>query len=417
MCPRACWRCSRCWRCTGCGSQPKRLDSPQIGRAGATPDAPQQLGFPDVRDEEHDARGRRRRDRGRGGGRARGLSRRGGGTHPARAPSCSPTSSVWQAGARGRGADGRPLRAPLLLSDGGDLPAASADALAPLAPTGASELGGAQVVRVGDAPAPGGYRSTSIAGGDPFALAAAIDRLAERRRGARAARSCVASADDPAFAMPAAGWAAKSGDPLLFVQRDRRCRAPTLRRAAAPPAAAHLPARPAAGVVGAASRRRCGTRHGHADLRRRTPCATAIAFARFATAHSAGASSTPATGSCSPTRGRPLDAAAAAPLSASAPTGRCCSIDDAEHAAAPLGQEYLLDIQPGYTRDPVRGVYNHAWMIGDEHAISSRVQSRIDSLLEIAPSRPARPPSDEPSRASRPPAPRATRSPSRTCAS
>jgi hypothetical protein len=48
-------------------------------------------------------------------------------------------------------------------------------------------------------------------------------------------------------------------------------------------------------------------------------------------------------------------------------------------------QGYLLDVQPGYTRDPVRGVYNHGWIVGDENAISVAVQSQIDALLEIVP--------------------------------
>ena len=51
-------------------------------------------------------------------------------------------------------------------------------------------------------------------------------------------------------------------------------------------------------------------------------------------------------------------------------------------------QDYLLDIQPGYDDDPVRGVYNHGWVIGDESAISVDVQSRIDALLEIQPVQP-----------------------------
>ena len=48
-------------------------------------------------------------------------------------------------------------------------------------------------------------------------------------------------------------------------------------------------------------------------------------------------------------------------------------------------QDYLLDIQPGYDDDPVRGVYNHGWIIGDERAITVDVQARIDTLLEIRP--------------------------------
>jgi hypothetical protein len=51
----------------------------------------------------------------------------------------------------------------------------------------------------------------------------------------------------------------------------------------------------------------------------------------------------------------------------------------------PLDERYLLDIQPGYEKDPVRGVYNHGWLIGDEDAISQAVQARIDALLQIVP--------------------------------
>jgi len=33
----------------------------------------------------------------------------------------------------------------------------------------------------------------------------------------------------------------------------------------------------------------------------------------------------------------------------------------------------------------VREVYNHGWLIGDDHAISARVQAEIDAILEVAP--------------------------------
>ena len=46
-------------------------------------------------------------------------------------------------------------------------------------------------------------------------------------------------------------------------------------------------------------------------------------------------------------------------------------------------ESFLLDIQPGYRFDPVRGVYNHAWLMGDESAISVAMQARIDELSEI----------------------------------
>jgi hypothetical protein len=81
---------------------------------------------------------------------------------------------------------------------------------------------------------------------------------------------------------------------------------------------------------------------------------------------------------------RPLDAAAAAPLSASGTYGPLILLSSATGLDKPIA-DYLLDIQPGYSRDPVRGVYNHGWIVGDGAVISVGVQSRIDSLLEIAP--------------------------------
>ena len=44
-----------------------------------------------------------------------------------------------------------PLRAPVLFSDGGELPAATEQALGRLVPTGAEEAGGAQVIQIGRA--------------------------------------------------------------------------------------------------------------------------------------------------------------------------------------------------------------------------------------------------------------------------
>ena len=73
-----------------------------------------------------------------------------------------------------------------------------------------------------------------------------------------------------------------------------------------------------------------------------------------------------------------------APLSASGTYGPLLVSGDAQQLPRAL-PGYLLDVQPGYTRDPVRGVYNHGWIVGDESAFSADVQSAIDSLLDIVP--------------------------------
>jgi hypothetical protein len=290
---------------------------------------------------------------------------------------------VWQAALAAAVLMSDPLRAPLLLSDGGELPQASRDALDQLAPTGASELGGAQVVRIGDAPAPAGYRSTTLAGTDPSALAAAIDLRLQSPAVGRASRAVVvASADDPAFAMPAAGWAAKTGNPMLFVHRStipgptfaalqshRRPRIYLL----APPSVVGASVEAALRGIGTVTR-----------IAAPDPVRSAIAFARLRDGLDGWAIDDPGHGLVFANAARTLDAAAAAPLSASGTYGPLLLIDDPAVLPLPVGS-FLLDIQPGYTRDPTRALYNHGWLIGDASAISLPTQSRIDSFLEAAP--------------------------------
>src|SRR5438067_588913 len=55
---------------------------------------------------------------------------------------------------------------------------------------------------------------------DPYAIAAAIDRFSTAARGRPSPHVLIASADQAAYAMPAASWAARSGDSVLFAHRD-----------------------------------------------------------------------------------------------------------------------------------------------------------------------------------------------------
>ena len=280
-----------------------------------------------------------------------------------------------------------PLRAPLLYSDKGELPPATDQALGRLIPTGAKQAAGAQVIRIGRPAAVEGYKATDVEGTEPAAVARAIDRLQIAATGKPSPAVVVASADEPGFAMPAAGWAAKSGQPVLWVSGDA---IPPATRAAI---AAHK--RPRIYVLGpeSAVSARVLRQLGRLGTARRVsgpdPVANAIAFARFTDGSFGWNVVDPGHGLVFASTQRPLDAAAAAPLSASGSYGPLLLLTAGNALPAPL-QDYLLDIQPGYDADPVRGVYNHGWMIGDENAISVDVQARIDSLLEIqAVNRPA----------------------------
>lgn len=365
----------------GCGGERRGLDAPRIGQRGDNANASAQLGFP----------GFATKNTTRVGGAdaiadAAAVARA---VYPGGSPGTSPRAVVladqrsWQASLAASVLMSQPLRAPLLLSDGDSMPASSSEALTALAPTGATELGGAQVIRVGAAPAPAGYRSSTLAGGeDPIALAAAIDRLQAAAIGHASRAVVLASADAPAYAMPAAAWAAKSGDPILFVHRD------TIPGATFAALRAHRRPRiyllGPVSAIGAKVERALRATGSVTRIAGTSPVTTAIAFARFRDGLFGWGVVDPGHGLVFANAHRPLDAAAAAPLSASGTYGPLLLLDDAATLPLSLGK-YLLDIQPGYARDPVRAVYNHGWLIGDANAISLPVQSRIDSLLEIAP--------------------------------
>jgi hypothetical protein len=192
----------------------------------------------------------------------------------------------------------------------------------------------------------------------------------------------IASADRPEYAMPLAGWAAKSGDPILWVSRDAIPAETTT--ALRTHHKAKLYVLGPADSVSDALLDQLGKLGSVKRIAGADPVSTAIAFARYSDAGFGWNVVDPGHGLVFANSRRPQDAAAAAPLSASGAYGPLLLLTDAGVLPQPL-QDYLLDIQPGYTNDPVRGVYNHGWIIGDETAIAGAVQARIDTLLEIQP--------------------------------
>jgi hypothetical protein len=288
----------------------------------------------------------------------------------------------WRVGVSAAQLMAPPLRAPVLYTDGGELPAATEQALGRLVPTGAEEAGGAQVVRVGEAATAQGYKTTPVEGADYAALAQAIDRLQTAAAGKPSRAVVIASAEQPGFSMPAAGWAAKSGQPVLWTTKDSL--PPETREAIR----AHERPRiyvlgpeeaVAAGVVSELEKLGPTKRISAAD-----PVTSAIAFARYSDGAFGWNVVDPGHGLVFVNAERTLDALAGAAFSGAGQFGPVLLVDDAAALPVPV-QEYLLDIQPGYDEDPVRGVYNHGWLMGDEAAISADVQSRIDALLEIQP--------------------------------
>ncbi|HEV2062135.1 MAG TPA: cell wall-binding repeat-containing protein [Solirubrobacteraceae bacterium] len=287
----------------------------------------------------------------------------------------------WRGGVAAAALFAEPIGAPVLLTDGDEIPGATQSALDALAPTGSREAGDAQVIRVGDAAKPDGLKTTDIEGGSPAEIAAQIDGLLSEARGRSSEFVVVVGSQNPEFAIPAAGWAAKSGEPVLFSDKDSVPRATkaALERHQQPKIYVLAPESEVSNKAITELRRLGSVKR---ITTAKDPVAAAIVFARYADLAFGWGVSDPGHGLVFVNKERPLDAVAASPLSGSGMYGPTVL-----HSGGPkldvLIESYLEDIRPGYRRDPVRGVYNHGWIIGDQEAMPISVQARIDDLLEI----------------------------------
>jgi hypothetical protein len=328
--------------------------------------------------------------------------------YPGLTPATRPQAVVlvnerdWPAALAATSLAGAPLGAPLLYADGDSLPDATVRALHAMRPIGAAALGGAQVIRVGTAArVPDGYRTRTIASaGEPAATAAALRALFDLAQGGSPREVIVLSAAAPrALQMPAAGLAAMSSTPILLLDAGGV--------PAATSAALRTMHRPTIYVVGAAAvSKRALEQLAHLGpvvhvvgeqgaeslnaVDSADPVENAISVSRFSKGsfgwgiHEAGH------GLVFANVARALDGPAAAPLSAHGDYGPLLLLRRSAAVPAALTR-YLSNIGPGYTPavPPVRGVYNHGWLIGDEQAISALAQAELDAVLEIAPRKPS----------------------------
>ncbi|MEA2151817.1 MAG: hypothetical protein QOI18_50 [Solirubrobacteraceae bacterium] len=327
--------------------------------------------------------------------------------YPGLTPATRPQAVVlvderdWPAALAASALASAPLGAPLLYADGNSLPEVTVQALRAMRPIGAASLGGAQVVRIGTSAAlPGGLRARSIASaGEPAATSAAVQQLFDVVHGARSHQVIVVAADAPRpLQMPAAALAAQSGSPIVLIGRSsvpgaaraalKALRRPTIYVVAPTTLSGGAYAELATlgkvvHVAGAAGESPSAPESADA-------VGNAISVSRFSHGsfgwgiHEAGHGLVFANVS------RPLAAPAAAPLSAHGDYGPLLLLAQSASVPGPLTQ-YLSDIEPGYTAalPPVRQVYNHGWLIGDEQAISALAQAELDTVLEIAPRQPS----------------------------
>jgi hypothetical protein len=368
----------------GCSTDDKATQPPQLGVKSDDEQAADKLGFPST--------ATRNTVRVGGGDAAADAAGVASALYPATGDSDRPTAVVlvdqndWVTGIAASVLAGRPIGAPILLADGGDLPPVTDDVLKRLKPKGSDLSRDAQVIRIGSATArPADFKTALIEGDNPFQAAAAIDRFFSAARAKPSNDVVLYSADRGEFAMPAAAWAARSGDAVLPVRRNA-IPAPILR-------ALREHARPNVFVLGPESviskqvldqLKKDRLARSVNRIEGPTAVENAIAFARYEKGDFGWGVVVPGYNFSVASTTRPSDAAAAAALGTRGVFAPLLLTDDSEQLPPKL-EEYLLSVQPGYEDNPGQAVYNRAWVLGDDKAVSVRQQAQIDQLTELVP--------------------------------
>jgi len=310
-------------------------------------------------------------------------------THPP-APGGKPLQAAilvpdddWQAGIAASVLSGPPLRIPVLISARGSVPDPTSQALSQLDPQGGGPSGKTAVYSAGGAAVPSGFESDGLHGDSPAEIANSIDQLRQQLLKREPDHIVVLGSEQPGYAMPAAAWAARSGDPVLFSGRNQ-VPAATL-------AALRRHAASAVYVIGPES---LISKQALSQIARVSATVqrvgvtgvvqNALFFARYTDGTFGWNINDPGHGMELANSARPLDAAAAASLASSGKWGPLLITDKAD-VLPPELRAFLLDIKPGYATDPTRAVYNHVWLMGDATAIGGEVQAAVDQLAELAP--------------------------------
>jgi hypothetical protein len=308
-------------------------------------------------------------------------------TFPSTVPDDSPSAVTlvsdndWQGAIAAAALLAEPVRSPVLFSGPGGIPSATNEALGALDPQGSDGTGGDQLFALPGANIPSGLETRVIKGGDPAEVAAKLAGLRAKLSGGPPEHIIVTSLKDPGIAMPAAAWAARSGDPVLFTGPSGLPKATSRALAKFKGVPVYILG-PTSAIPASVEQEIVKASGQVARISGEEPVANAINFARYSDGSFGWNINDPGHGFVIARSNQPLDAAAAAPLSAAGTWGPLLLTDNAATLPGTL-RGYLLDVKPGYTTDPTRAFYNHVWLIGDLEAISVNQQAAIDYIAEL----------------------------------
>ena len=275
-----------------------------------------------------------------------------------------------------------PVRAPILFSAPEEMPEDSEEALRALAPQGDKATGGASLFAIGAVALPDdGGEVTRVDSGDPAATAAQIATLRERLVGKPPAHFLIASSSQSDYAMPAAAWAARSGDPVLYAD-EKKLPTATATVLKAHPKVPVFVLGPESVIPKTVMKQVSKVSERVDRVAGKDAVATAVALARYRDGSFGWNVNDPGHGFVLARSDSPASAPAAAALSASGTWGPLL-LTEAPDRLPPAVRSYFLDVKPGYTTDPTRAFYNHVWVIGDQSAIDVVQQAEVNELAEL----------------------------------
>lgn len=289
----------------------------------------------------------------------------------------------WQSGVAAATFSARPVGAPILLAPSGTLSAIGTETLAQLNPLGSPDTNEKKIFTVGQVAPPSGYDVERIDGADSAAIAAAAAEEKANLTDGPPNSFVVISSEAPEYGSPAATWAARSGDVVLFTTKDEVPKA-TLdvikdKANKDVPIFVLGPAEVVSSKVLKQLDKAGGTveRVGGDD-----PETAAVELVRFSSGLFGWNLNDPGHGYVLARSDRPMDVVAATALSTGG-TWPALLLTDSSEKLPEVVEDYLLDVKPGYESDPTRAIVNHAWVIGDDSIISVDEQARLDDALEL----------------------------------
>ena len=268
------------------------------------------------------------------------------------------------------------VNGPLLLPDGTTDVGAE---VARLRPRGVAALGGATTIQIGSNQPASAGTSTQIPGNNPAELAASVDDIVARIAGAAQPNIWLVP-EDPSYAVPAAYWAAQSGDSVLFGGSplpDATRRALERRGGQA-----------RIYLVGANATNEDLSRYGTVQrVVAWDGLSAAVAMAEYRDeAADAGwgldASRPIATHNfVLANRDDPLAAVAGLSLARFGKFGPLLWVE--RDRIPPATEQYLWKMRPEFFVTPAEGPFNHLWILGDVERISITTQGWADNSQEI----------------------------------